>query len=53
MADAALALDFLILMMIFSRLLSRELVKAPVETLATLLIGSATSSWNSLCSWVN
>ena len=44
MAEAALALNFLILVMIFSRLLSRESVKAPAATLATLVMGSATPS---------
>ena len=39
MAEAALALDFLILEMIFSRLLSRESVKAPTATLATGDVG--------------
>ena len=53
MAEAALALDFLILVMIFSRLLSRESVEAPAVSLTTLVMGSATSSWNSLCSWLN
>ena len=50
MAEAALALDFLILEMIFSHLLNRELVKAPTVTLPTLVMGSATFNWNSLCS---
>ena len=35
MAEAAFVLDFLILVMIFSRLLSRESVKAPAATLAS------------------
>ena len=35
MAEAALPLDFLILEMIFSLLLSRESVKAPAATLAS------------------
>ena len=37
---AALVFDFLILGIIFSRLFSRELVKAPA-TLTTLVMGSA------------
>ena len=35
MAEAAWVLDFLIMVMTFSRLLSRESVKAPAAILAT------------------
>ena len=45
-----LVLDFLILVMIFSRPLSREFVKAPAANLATIVMCSAKSSWNFLCS---
>ena len=53
MAEAALALDFLVLEMIFSLLLSKESVKAPAPFLATLVTGSPKSSWNTFWSWTN
>ena len=53
MAVAALLLVFLILVMIFYRLLTKESVKVPAATLARLVMGSAVSSWNSLFSCMN
>ena len=48
MANAALVLVVLILLITFSLLLSRELVKEEAAILTTLAIGSAKSTWNSL-----
>ena len=48
MATAALVLFLLILEITFSLLLSKESVKAEAAILATLAMGSATSTWNSL-----
>ena len=51
MAAAAFLLFDLILSITFSLLLSRELVKDEAAILATLAMGSATSTWNSL--WIS